>query len=309
LSSDEDILDIIERASRSVVHVNTVRVVRDFYYRTMPLRGSGSGFIIDRQGLGITNAHVVSRVQRIGVVLHNNELLEGEVKGKCGAVDTALINIQGGQLQEASLGDSDKLRVGQIVYAIGNPFGLEGGPTVTSGVISALNRSIHRKEQHSTNLVQTDAAINPGNSGGPLIDEEGKVIAVNTAIIPYAQGIGFAVPINDVKDCVEQLKSHGHYLTPYIGVNGLTVTPQIASYYNLPVKKGFLVTNVIPQSPADDAELSPGDVIINLDGADINLADDLKKEIIRRRIGDRVKLNTVRGRQSMTVELIIKGSK
>jgi S1-C subfamily serine protease len=308
LSGESDILDVIESVSRSVVHINTVRVVRDYYQRTFPLKGSGSGFILEPDGHVITNAHVVSRAGKIGVVLWDNKPVEGVVLGACRSIDAAVVKIDSVELPAARLGDSDKLRVGQRVYAIGNPFGLVGGPTVTSGVISALDRSIQSREASFTGLVQTDAAINPGNSGGPLVDTEGRVIAINTAVIPYAQGIGFAIPINTVMDCVEQVKTHGRVMRPWVGIYGVTINPQVASYYNLTTDSGVLVTNVVPESPAQRARISPGDVISAIGGVRVRTIQDLKREIDRHRVGDTAELTIARGRMSGTVEVRIEGS-
>ena len=308
MSDEKDVLDLIESITRSVVHINTVRVVRDYYYRTFPLKGSGSGFIIEPDGLVVTNAHVISQADKIGVVMSDNNLVEGSVLGVCRSIDVAVVKLESDGLPVAPLGDSDKLRVGQRVYAVGNPFGLVGGPTVTSGVISALDRSIQSKNVSFTGLVQTDAAINPGNSGGPLVDASGRVIAINTAVIPYAQGIGFAIPINTAMDCVAQVKAYGRVMRPWIGIYGVTVNPQIASYYRLSADAGVLVTNVMPDSPAQRAQVSSGDVIMAIGGVQVRTIEELKAEIDRRRIGDHVDLLISRGRMRGTVELVIEGS-
>lgn len=307
MTEEDRFLDVLEKVSKSVVHVNTVKVVHDFYHRTLPVKGTGSGFIIDPNGLVVTNAHVISNADRIGIVLHNNNLVEGVVIGICQSIDTAVIKIDAKDLPFAQLGDSDKLRVGQRVYAIGNPFGLEGGPSITSGVISSVNRTIQTGENLFINLVQTDAAINPGNSGGPLIDMYGKVIAVNTAIIPYAQGIGFAVPINAVRECVEQIKSNRKFMTPWIGVYGISLTPQISTYYGLSSEWGFLVTNVVTGSPAYKSELAAGDIITRVNDSLITSAEDLKKKISLSKIGETVKIHIIRGNQRRILDLTIEG--
>lgn len=304
---EEDILNVLEIVTKSVVHINTLRVVQDYYYRRMPIKGMGSGFIVDSDGHIVTNAHVVRGADRIGVVLHDSSLVEGVIKGSCQSIDVALIKVDSADLTAAELGDSDKLRVGQRVYAIGNPFGLVGGPTVTSGVVSALNRSIQDRRVSLQNLVQTDAPINPGNSGGPLVDTRGNVVAMNTAIIPYAQGIGFAIPINPVKECVEQVKVYGQYATPWVGIYGVSTTPQIAEYYNLMADRGVLVTNVIAGSPAQKSNITAGDVIVALDGVDLNTVEELRTEIERRRIGETARLLIIRGRQRGYVDLKIEG--
>ncbi len=185
------------------------------------------------------------------------------------------------KLSAAELGDSEKLRVGQRVFAIGNPFGLAGGPTVTAGVISALKRSIESKRGMIENLVQTDAAINPGNSGGPLVNMLGKVVAINTAIIPYAQGIVFAIPINSASKCTNEIIAHGGMIRPWLGLSGLTVTREVSAYYGLPIDRGALVTRVIPDSPADNAGIIAGDIILEFAGKTTNNIEELVKEIQR----------------------------
>jgi len=197
------------------------------------------------------------------------------------------------------------LRVGQRVFAIGNPFGLAGGPTVTSGVISALNRSIESPRGMIENLVQTDAAINPGNSGGPLVDIKGKVVAINTAIIPFAQGIGFAIPINSAKKCTNEIIAHGSMIRPWLGVSGLTVTREVASYYGLPIDKGVLVTRVIPGSPADNAGIVPGDTVLEFAGKTTNSIEELVEEIQKRKAGEKVEMLILRNSKRWIVEAVL----
>jgi S1-C subfamily serine protease len=287
LSGDGEILDVIEAVTKSVVHINTVRVVQDYYNRRHPLKGAGSGFILEPDGHIVTNAHVVRNADKIGVVLWDNRPVEGTVLGLCRGIDVAVVKIESDTLPAARLGESKELRVGQRVYAIGNPFGLVGGPTVTSGVISALDRSIQARNASFTGLVQTDAAINPGNSGGPLVDTDGCVVAINTAVIPYAQGIGFAIPIDMVKECVEQIKQYD---------------------YNLNVDKGVLVTNVVPRSPAQKSGVTPGDVIVSINDSPVVAIQDLKAEIDKRHVGDGVRLTIVRGTRRGKINMVIEGS-
>ena len=307
MSGDREILDVIETLTKSVVHINTVRVVQDYYNRRYPLKGSGSGFILDPDGHIVTNAHVVRNAAKIGVVLWDNRPVEGTVLGSCRGIDVAVVKIESDSLPAARLGVSKELRVGQRVYAIGNPFGLVGGPTVTSGVISALDRSIQAQNTSFTGLVQTDAAINPGNSGGPLVDTDGRVVAINTAVIPYAQGIGFAIPIDTVKECVDQIK-HGRVMSPWVGLYGVTMTQQVARYYNLHSDRGVLVTNVVHRSPAQKSGVTPKDVIVSINDSPIATIQDLKAEIDKRRVGDSVSLSIVRGTQRRKIDLIIEGT-
>jgi S1-C subfamily serine protease len=222
---EASVLEVLDKVSRSVVNVSTVKLLQHIFYRAVPVKGMGSGTIIYPEGRILTNNHVVAGAKKIGVTLADGRVLEGRVIGMCSTHDMAIIRVKGEKLPAAELGDSDKLRVGQRVFAIGNPFGLAGGPTVTSGVISALNRSIESPRGMIENLVQTDAAINPGNSGGPLVDVQGKVVAISTAIIPYAQGIGFAIPINSAKKCTNEIVAHGTMIRPWLGVT--TVYPLI----------------------------------------------------------------------------------
>jgi len=308
MSGDNEILDVIETVTKSVVHINTVRVVQDYYNRRYPLKGSGSGFILEPDGHIVTNAHVVRNAATIGVVLWDNRPVEGTVLGLCRGIDVAVVKIESDTLPAARLGVSKDLRVGQRVYAIGNPFGLVGGPTVTSGVISALDRSIQARNASFTGLVQTDAAINPGNSGGPLVDTDGRVVAINTAVIPYAQGIGFAIPIDTVKECVNQIKQYGMVTTPWVGIYGVTLSPQVARYYNLNTDRGVLVTNIIPRSPAQKSGVTPGDVIVAINDSPVATIQDLKDEIDKRRIGDGVSLSVVRGTKRGKIDVLIEGS-
>ena len=305
-SYDEaSVLEVLDKVSRSVVNVGTIKLLHHIFYRAVPVKGMGSGTIIDPEGQILTNNHVVAGAEKIGVTLTDGRVLEGRVIGTCSTHDVAIIKVKEENLPAAKLGDSDKLRVGQRVFAIGNPFGLAGGPTVTSGVISALNRSIDSQRGMIENLVQTDAAINPGNSGGPLVDMHGRVVAINTAIIPFAQGIGFAIPINSAKKCTNEIIVHGSMIRPWLGVSGLTVTREVASYYGLPVDRGVLVTRVIPESPADHAEIVAGDVVLKFAGADTNSIERLVKEIQKRKAGEKVEILILRDSKRWVVEAVL----
>jgi serine protease Do len=304
-SADEQkTIDIIEKVSKSVVNISTVRLVHNMFYQAVPVGGMGSGTIIDKEGLVLTNNHVVGGAEKINVTLWNNEVVEGTIVGLCAVHDIAVVKVSRKDLPSSELGDSDRLRVGQLVYAIGNPFGLAGGPSVTSGVISALHRNIESDRGLIENLVQTDASINPGNSGGPLVDSEGRVMAINTAIIPFAQGIGFAIPINSAKTCTsDMLAGGGVSRRPWLGVIGLTLTPEIARYYNLPIDRGVLVTRIAEGSPAENAGMGEGDIILEVDNAETAGIEDLVKEIHKRKPGDTVKVYAIRNRREHFFEL------
>jgi len=295
MSFDESsVLEVVEKVSKSVVNINTVRLLHDFYYQVVPVQGMGSGVIIDQKGFIITNNHVIQGAEKIDATLTSGEVLSGKLVGTCASDDIAVIKVNGDNLPTAELGDSDQLKVGQTVFAIGNPFGLAGGPTVTKGVISAVKRSIRSERGLIENLVQTDASINPGNSGGPLVDVLGRVVAINTAIVPFAQGIGFAIPVNSAKRCATEIMTHGRVMRPWLGVSGLTLTPEIASYYNLPVEKGTLITQVYPESPAEKAGMEKGDIIIGFGEKAINNIEDLVKEIQKRKIGEKTRVFLLR---------------
>lgn len=285
---EKTVLDMLENVSKSVVNISTVRHVYRMFYQPIPVEGMGSGTIIDANGFILTNNHVVGGAEQINVTLWNGEILQGKLVGSCSVHDTALIKVDKTGLAAAELGDSDQLRVGQRVYAIGNPFGLAGGPTVTSGVISSVKRTIESQRGMLENLVQTDAPINPGNSGGPLVDLTGKVVAMSTAIIPYAQGIGFAIPINSAKRCTGEMTDEGAASRPWLGIIGLTLSGDLSRYYDLPVDKGVLVTRVVDDSPAAHAGFVAGDIISEMDGTIVQSVEDLLAGVQKRRVGDEV---------------------
>jgi serine protease Do len=307
---EKTVLDIIEKVTKTVVNISTVRLVHNLFYQAVPVGGMGSGTIFDAdKGLILTNNHVVGGAERINVTLWNNQVLEGKVVGSCAARDIAVLRVKGKELQSANFGDSDNLRVGQRVFAMGNPFGLAGGPTVTSGVISALNRTIESERGLIENLVQTDAAINPGNSGGPLVNLNGEIIAINTAIIPFAQGIGFAIPINSAKACTTDILTEGTSAgRPWLGVVGLTLTEQISRYYDLPIGHGVIVTKVAEGSPAEMAGMTGGDIILQIDDTETRSIEELVREVRRRKVGDKVRIFTLRNGREHFFEVKLSGT-
>lgn len=265
----------------------------------------GSGFIFDEEGYILTNRHVVTGATEIIVTLTDGRVFEGKLMGTCRISDIAVVRIDAGDLTVAELVDSDKLRIGQRVFAIGNPFGLVGGPTVTAGVISAVNRTVHFKEGVFRNLVQTDTAINPGNSGGPLINMEGQVIAMNTALIPYAQGIGFAISINLVKNCAEDIIIHGGVVKPWLGIMGLNISRRISAYYELPVERGVLVSNVATDSPVSRAGIRRGDIILEFDRREVNSIEELQSFLMEKKPGDKVQLMILRNSKKREIDVIL----
>jgi S1-C subfamily serine protease len=295
----EDVLvNAVDKVGKSVVNIASVRMLQDQLFRVFPVEGVGSGVVIDEKGYILTNNHVIDDAERLKVTLTDGRVLRGRVVGNDEVTDLAVIKVEAEQpLPAAELGNSDDLKAGQIVVAIGNPFGLTGGPAVTAGIISSLNRSIQARTG-VLELIQTDAAINPGNSGGPLVNTKGQVIAINTANMPYAQGIGFAVPVNTAKSILKELIEKGRVTRPWIGVASMKVTPQLARYYGLPATEGALIAQVEPYSPADDAGLRKGDIIEGIDGSRVENPTQIASHVRKKQVNDRLTLTVNRyGRQ------------
>ncbi|MEM1586160.1 MAG: trypsin-like peptidase domain-containing protein [Candidatus Bathyarchaeia archaeon] len=303
--SENDIIEMLERVSKSVVNINTLRVFQDFFYQVVPVEGIGSGFIFDEKGYILTNYHVVEGAERIVVTLVDGRVFDAKFLGGYKGLDIAVLKIDADNLVAAKLGDSEKIKVGQRVFAIGNPFGLAGGPTVTSGIISATKRTIYSDRGMFRDLVQTDAAINPGNSGGPLVNIEGEVIGINTAIIPFAQGIGFAIPINAAKEVAKEILLYGSYAKPWLGIAGISLNRQIALYYDLPVEHGVLVVRVVPGSPAERVGIERGDIILEFDGKRIDKIEDLQKILSEKTHGCECEATVLRGLRKFKVKVLL----
>ena len=324
------VVAVYESAGPAVVNISTVVIAYDFFMRPVPQEGgTGSGFVYDAEGHIVTNYHVVENAEELSVTLADGEVYPAQIVGVDPSNDLAVVRIDVENLpQPVALGDSDGLRVGEFVVAIGNPFGLER--TLTVGVISSLGRVIQSPDgRFIGEAIQTDAAINPGNSGGPLLDLEGRVIGVNSQIISPSRasaGIGFAVPVNTVKRVVPQLIAQGRYAHPWLGVQPLGLTPERAQAFreagmDVPVDEGLLMIEVIPGGPADRAGIRGGDRIVQLGnvqlplGGDIVTAingeavDDLQELTVyletQTQVGDTVEVTIFRGgaEQSMPVTL------
>lgn len=305
MNFDETVISAVENVIPSVVNISEVKLMKDAYLHVHPVPGVGSGFIIDSKGSILTNAHVVLGSSEITVTMDDGRTFPGKVRGIDTLMDLAVINIEADGLPVPKMAKTNNLRIGQMAIAIGSPLGLVGGPTVTAGVVSALNRSIQTEITYMERLIQTDAAINPGNSGGPLIDSSGMVIGVNSAIIPFAQGIGFAIPIQPALWIAEQLKQHGEVVRPWISMNAVDVNPKLIAYYNLPTDKGVIVTNVLPGGEAEKAGLELADIIIGVDNTKINNVRDLIKVMNTHRIGDKVNIELFRGQQKVQLYIVL----
>jgi len=265
-------------------------------------KGQGSGFIISDDGYIITNNHVVSSAKTIKIKLLDKRSFDAEVIGNDPKTDLALIKIKDPKkLPVLPLGDSDALQVGEWVMAIGNPFGLSH--TVTAGIVSAKGRNIGAGNYDD--FIQTDASINPGNSGGPLINISGEVVGINTLINASGQGIGFAIPINLAKGVLDQLKDAGHVTRGWLGVLIQNVTPEIASSLELDHAEGALISEVFEDSPADDAGLKPGDVIVKFMGHDVEEHDDLPIIVADTKVGSKADVLIIRDgkRKTLTVHI------
>ena len=280
----------VERAGASTVSISVAGAFHNPPFRPYPRRGIGSGVVMDTEGRILTNAHTVDGAERILVGLGDGRVLGGRVLGADEDTDVAVVKVDGDHLTPAEFGDSDRLKVGQPVLAIGNPLGLPGGPTVTSGVVSSLHRSIQLGDGEGLQVIQTDAAVNPGNSGGPLVDLRGRVIALNAATIPYAEGIGFAVPINVARDVAAQIIAHGKAQRAWLGVVGYDVDRRIAHYYQLPVSQGVFLVELSEGGPAGAAGLQVGDVLTSLDGRPLADVSDLVQALRGKKIGDTVEI-------------------
>jgi serine protease Do len=302
--NEDLIVNAVQNVSKAVVNIASVRLIQDQLYRVFPTEGVGSGVIIDERCHVLTNNHVVEGAQRLKITLTDGRVFNGIVKGTDEATDLAVVKLDSTEtLPFATLGNSDNLKIGQIVIAIGNPFGLTGGPTVTAGIISSLNRKI-QFDKGVLELIQTDAAINPGNSGGPLVDTNGQVIAINTAKMPYAHGIGFAVPINIAKSVVNDLIQNGRVINrPWIGISYVKITRQLAQYYRLPSTEGVLIANVEPRSPADYAGLRKGDIIEAVDGRRIDDTVEISLNLRKKKIADIIIMSVNRYGQRFEVSV------
>ncbi|WP_375469741.1 HhoA/HhoB/HtrA family serine endopeptidase [uncultured Nostoc sp.] len=323
----------VNRVGTAVVRIDTERTITrrvdpsfedpffrrffgDGFSQQMPseqqLRGLGSGFILDKSGLVLTNAHVVDKADKVTVRLKDGRTFEGKVQGIDEVTDLAVVKINAGNdLPVAPLGSSNNVQVGDWAIAVGNPLGFDN--TVTLGIVSTLKRSSAQVgiSDKRLDFIQTDAAINPGNSGGPLLNGQGEVIGINTAIRPDAMGIGFAIPIDKAKAIAAQLQRDGKVAHPYLGVQMLTLTPDLAKENNtdpnspiqIPEVNGVFVMRVVPNSPAASAGIRRGDVILQVDGKAITSAEQLQNFVEDSRLGQILQVKVQRGNQTQQLSV------
>ncbi|OBQ39150.1 MAG: serine protease [Anabaena sp. CRKS33] len=322
----------VNRVGQAVVRIDTERTItrrndpfmedpffRRFFGDSFPqqspteqLRGLGSGFIIDKSGVILTNAHVVDKADKVTVRLKDGRTFEGKVRGIDEVTDLAVVKINAGNdLPVAPLGSSRNVQVGDWAIAVGNPLGFDN--TVTLGIVSTLKRSSAQVgiSDKRLDFIQTDAAINPGNSGGPLLNGLGEVIGINTAIRADAMGIGFAIPIDKAKAIATQLQRNGKVAHPYLGVQMVTLTPELAkqnnsdpnSMFTIPEVKGVLVLRVVPNSPAAISGIRRGDVIVQIDNKAITSAEQLQSIVEDSTLGQALQIRVQRGNQTQTLSV------
>jgi len=319
--------DVVENTGSAVVRIDASRRVqnqlpddpflRRFFGDSMPMppggqteQGVGSGFILDDDGHIVTNAHVVEGAETVKITLKDGRQIEGRVLGHDTTTDVAVVKVDEANLPKVTVSDSDQLRPGDWAMAIGNPLGLDN--TVTAGIISATGRTSSEVgvPDKRVDFIQTDTAINPGNSGGPLLNADGKVIGMNTAIIQGAQGIGFAIPINTVQSIADQIIETGKVEHTYLGIQMVELTRELSqqlktdpnSAINPTADEGILIMRVVPNSPAARAGLRSGDVITAIESNTVTQASDLQEQVAESAVGDTLSLQVLRGDESLTLE-------
>jgi S1-C subfamily serine protease len=321
-SEEQNNIAVYKKALPSVVNITSKSMAFNFFYGQVPQEGQGSGFILDKAGHVLTNFHVIADANRIEVMTSDKHHYKATIVGSDKGHDLALLQINAPNLQPVTLSDSSDLVVGQKVYAIGNPFGLNG--TMTRGIISSI-RSIRGPEGGPIeDAIQTDAAINPGNSGGPLLNSRGEVIGINTLIASngaeQSSGIGFAIPVNTAKAVLDDLSKYGRVRRPSLGIVSLEISPDLAEQMGLPPESGVLVQKVIPGGAADRAGLHGGnqqaylgnllitvggDLIVAIDGKPVTDTSDITALTERHQPGDVISVTVYRGKRKLTVRLTL----
>lgn len=321
--------DVVNRVGNSVVRIDASRTVatnaspmfndpffRQFFGSQMPnipqekvQRGFGSGFVVSSDGLILTNAHVVDGSDQVNITLKDGRIFEGKVMGTDSLTDVAVIKIEAEDLPAVSFADSEQLQPGEWAIAIGNPLGLDN--TVTTGIVSATGRSSSQigVADKRVSFIQTDAAINPGNSGGPLLNAQGEVIGINTAIIQNAQGLGFAIPVNTARDIAEELIAKGKVEHPYLGIQMAGITPELRKQFqsrkniDLGTDKGVIIVDVVSNSPADRAGLKSGDVISQIEEKAIAGAEDVQTAVAKTKVNSEITLQVQRSGKIQDIEV------
>ena len=323
LPSEQNNIAVYKKALPSVVNITSNMVTFDFFYGAVPAQGQGSGFILDKKGDILTNYHVVSNAQNVEVTLFNKHQYKAKILMVDKGHDLALLKIDAPNLQPATLADSRNLQVGQMVYAIGNPFGLSG--TMTRGIISSIRSVRGPMGNLISDAIQTDAAINPGNSGGPLLNSHGDVIGMNTMIdtgggADQNAGIGFSIPIDTAKAALNDFFRYGKVLRPTLGIVGLPIGPDIANQMGLPSISGVLVERTVPGGPADHAGIRQGtqqaylgntpiyiggDLIVAIDGNQVTNDQDIAEIMDGHQAGQTVTVTIYRGHKRIDIHVVL----
>ncbi len=307
----EDLANLFDRISPAVVSISVI---------TEDGGGTGSGFFVQEGGFILTNNHVIENAVSVIAILKDGTELQAEILGRDPSTDVALLRVAVRTSPPVGLGDSDQIRIGEPAIVIGSPFGFD--QSLTAGYISALGRTLRSGDDYGTeidNVIQTDAAVNPGNSGGPLLNAQGEVIGITTAIFSIGggfEGIGLAVPINTAKAVAEELRDHGYVRRPFLGISGLDLTPQLAERLSLPVEGGILIQLVHDGSAAAEADIRPGDqvletpigtivlggdVLVGIDGESVSSMAEANRLVQSREIGERISFEVVRGTEHILV--------
>lgn len=298
---------VAKKAMSSVVGITTVETQVVWPFTSQDVSGVGSGVIIRSDGFILTNSHVVAdgNAKELTVLFENGEQVDGTVLWNDAALDLAIVKVDKTNLPAAELGDSDALEVGELAVAIGNPLGLEFQRTVTSGIISGLNRTVTVDGRVVIdNLIQTDASINPGNSGGPLLNSKGQVIGINTAKISSGEGLGFSIPINEIKPIAEQIIETGSYKTVFMGITGVSVEEyQSRLGVKLSADKGIVIIEVQANSPASNAGIQSGDIITKIDNIELTEMSQLKRQLHYYKRGNKATLTIIRNTQESNLEI------
>lgn len=302
---------VAKKAMSSVVGITTVETrLGGFFFSEQDVSGVGSGVIVSSDGYILTNSHVVAdgNAKELKVLFDDGQELDGSVLWNDPLLDLAVVKVEKKGLIAAELGDSEKLQVGELAVAIGNPLGLEFERTVTSGIISGLNRSVKVDANNIIEgLIQTDASINPGNSGGPLLNSRGEVIGINTAKITSAEGLGFSIPINQVKPIIDEIIKTGSFQGVILGIKGVSVEEYEARLgIDLSLDEGVVIIEIVPDSNAARSGLQNGDIIISIGGKSIGTMSQLKRQLYTYSEGDKTELRILRSGEEKTVEIEFK---
>jgi S1-C subfamily serine protease len=307
---ESEAVRLVEQLRPSVVHIKSEAATLDVFGQLVPSTGVGTGFIIDEDGHIVTNNHVItinnSPADDITVTLDDGSQHAADIVGRDPPTDIAVLRIEANGLTPVTLGDSTELKVGEDVVAMGNALDLPGGPTVTKGVVSALGRLIQEQGVSIPDAIQTDAAINPGNSGGPLVDLDGEVVGITTAVIRgNAEGIGLAISIDEAEPIIEELIANGEVNRGFLGITIQEITPALAQQFDLAVDHGVGIISVQPGSPADDAGLEQGDIIVRLSDNEVRTSGQLFDALTEHRAGDRVEVEYYHNGQVETTEVTL----